>query len=187
MDAEADLRTQAFGRREYPRVSCKNEPFFKRVKCKAKRFCTIVYRGFKHSPYLQTIIIFLLIILIVNIYLMYNGHFDEDGERPDLKTAATNGLYFTTTQFTTIGYGDMSPKSKISKLITSGIHLSILYIELKLAEEFGILNNPQKLMERNINETRSNSIIPNVGNEEKSTKSAIIVDTPVQIVPLNRN
>ncbi len=187
MDTNADLRTQAFGRREYPRVSCKNEPFFKRVKCKTKRFCTIVYRGFKHSPYLQTIITFLLIILIVNIYLMYNGHFDEDGERPDLKTAATNGFYFTTTQFTTIGYGDMSPKTKISKLITSGIHLSILFIALKLAEEFGILNNPQKLMERNINEARSNSILPNVENEEKNTNSNIIMNTPVQLIPLAGN
>ncbi len=188
MDDSNEQVSQAFGRSEYPKIRCKHLPFFERVGCKIKRFATIVYRGFKHSSYLQTIIVLLILILIINFYLIYNGHFNEDGDRPDVKTGLTDTLYFTTTQFTTIGYGDMGPKTKISRIITSIIHMSVLFISLKLAEEFGVLNNPQKIMSRDLKESHHSYVAPikpKVVENNVEDWSTTYLDKPVTLTSIN--
>ncbi len=178
---------QGFDARQYPKIRCKHLPFFERVKCKTKRLATIIYRGFHASSYLKTIIIFLLIILMVNSYLIYKGHFDSDGLETDYKTAMTDGIYFTTTQFTTIGHGYMGPKTKIGKIITSIIHIMVLFISLKLATEFGFLNNAEKIMERNFKEGRSSSVMPIDMTEYKNNNNSIdeMLGKPVTLSPLN--
>lgn len=107
------------------------------------------------SGFAQCCIVVFIALLLINIFLIYHGEFGDDpnvngitpatnetprivpktGER--VKIAIGNGLYFTTTQFTTIGYGDMGPKTVLGKGITCIAHFMVLFISLKLMEEFG--------------------------------------------------
>jgi hypothetical protein len=105
------------------------------------------------SSFLFSIIVFLIIILIINLILIGTGHFDSEPEegkekiKRDIGNTLTDGIYFTTTQFSTIGYGDLTPKTSAAKWICSFNHLLIISISLKLISEFGIKSTIDKEVE----------------------------------------
>ena len=108
---------------------------------------------FLQKSYIRTIFIFFVIILIVNLILIGNGHFDAEPDDGSVKFERTvnntlvDGFYFTTTQFSTIGYGDVTPKTNISKGISSLFHIVIIALTLKLFSEIGIMNKIDKDVE----------------------------------------
>ena len=79
------------------------------------------------------------------------GHFDNkpaEGEETFKRTVRnriTDGVYFTTTQLSTIGYGDITPKSNTAKNICSIVHIFIIAISLKLFSEYCIMNEIDKV------------------------------------------
>jgi hypothetical protein len=111
----------------------------------------------KHN-YIITIIIFFIILLCINHFILFkNGHFysDEDKLIKTDKDIRTDSFYFTTTQFSTIGYGDLTPKTNMAKMITSISHILIIFISLKLMAEFGILSTESQIQVQKIdNDTK---------------------------------
>jgi hypothetical protein len=98
------------------------------------------------------IAIFFIIILCVNAWLIKNGHFDnEDPQIEDIRKegkTAVDSFYFTSTQFSTIGYGDISPKSKRARIISSFFHIIIIALTFKLFAEFGIMSELDKMQKK---------------------------------------
>ncbi len=68
-----------------------------------------------------TILFSILIIFTVIIYIFFNGHYSNCDTFID-------HLYFSSTTFTFLGYGDIVPKTQISKFITNVYMLIIFYI-----------------------------------------------------------
>lgn len=109
--------------------------------------------SFFRSSFLWSIVIFFIIILIINLILIGTGHFDsepEDGTKKPKRSADSiliDGIYFTTTQFSTVGYGDITPKTNVAKIMASLCHFLIIAISLKLISEFGIMTSIDKEIE----------------------------------------
>ena len=114
---------------------------------------------FCRKNYIKTLIIIFIIMLIINLLLIGCGHFDDSDDESDnnsddnskdnkkiIKRNAgntlTDGFYFTTTQFSTVGYGDITPKTTIAKWISGFFHITIVAISLSLLSEIGIMNKP---------------------------------------------
>ncbi len=108
---------------------------------------------FLQAKYVRTIFIFFIIILTINLILIFNGHFDSEpaeGEEKFKRTVENtfvDGVYFTTTQMSTIGYGDITAKTDTAKYICSLVHIFIIAVSLKLFSEFGIMNIIDKEIE----------------------------------------
>lgn len=119
--------------------------------------------GFLQKSYIRTIIIFCTIILIINLILIGTGHFDSEpaeGEEKFKRTTGntiTDSLYFTTTQVSSIGYGDITPKTTIAKWMCSFCHILIISISLKLISEFGIMSTTDKEIENTAILTENNN------------------------------
>jgi hypothetical protein len=76
------------------------------------------------------IVITLIILVIINIYLIDNGHIHTSNSyNPDDENATlVESLYFSITTLSTVGYGDILPKSQFGKIIVTLEHLFILSI-----------------------------------------------------------
>ena len=61
----------------------------------------------------------ILIIFTVIIYIFFNGHYSNCNTLVD-------HLYFSSTTFTFVGYGDIVPKTQIARLITN-IYMLIIF------------------------------------------------------------
>jgi hypothetical protein len=105
------------------------------------------------SNFLFSIVIFFTVILIINLILIGTGCFDSEPEegkekfKRNLNNTLTDGIYFTTTQFSTVGYGDITPKTPVAKWMCSFSHLLIIAISLELISEFGIKSTINKEVE----------------------------------------
>ncbi len=96
----------------------------------------VIKKGIFGSWKIKLIIVFGLILLICNIALISTNHYNVNHEG---MSVATNAMYLTTTQMTTIGYGDVIPQTEAAKWFSSFAHLVILFLTLGLAEEFGAI------------------------------------------------
>lgn len=105
---------------------------------------------FFKNHYVKTILIFFTIILIINLFLIWFGHFDAepaDGEEKFKRTTwntVVDSVYFTTTQLSTIGYGDITAKTTTAKNVCSLVHVFIIIISLKLFSEIGFMSKADK-------------------------------------------
>jgi len=77
---------------------------------------------------------FTIFLLILNYAMIREGHYNVTSEG---ESAFINSIYLSTTQLTTIGYGDVIPNSNLAKIFSTCVHFVILFITLGLAEEFG--------------------------------------------------
>ncbi len=68
-----------------------------------------------------TLLFSIIIIFTVIIYIFFNGHYSNCDTFID-------HLYFSSSTFTLLGYGDIVPKTQISKFITNVYVLIIFYI-----------------------------------------------------------
>ena len=76
---------------------------------------------------LSTIIIFTCILCLFD-----KTHFNGIDEDESLSTLIFNRFYFVTSSFSTVGYGDVSPKSKTTKLIVVILQLIIIFERVQL-------------------------------------------------------
>ena len=73
--------------------------------------------------------IFLIVIISTLIYMSFNHeHWNGINENDDknLFNKLISRLYFTTTTLSSVGYGDISPKTNINRLITIILHIIVL-------------------------------------------------------------
>ena len=85
---------------------------------------------------LNLLIVFFMLSLFVGVYLFFcrdyrhfNGILKKDDRK--LSDAFLTRFYFVLTTFTTIGYGDITPKSTRARVITVFIILLIMIVILK--------------------------------------------------------
>lgn len=88
-------------------------------------------------------IVFFMLSLFVSVFLFFcrdSSHFHGIKKSEDklLSDAFLNRFYFVLITFTTIGYGDITPKSKRARIITC---LIILFIMISILKAFDTLIN----------------------------------------------
>lgn len=85
------------------------------------------------KSYIKTLIILFTIMLIINMCMIGASQFDEpDYKGRNFGNTITDSVYFTTAQFSTVGYGDITAKTGIAKWISSFFHIIIIFISLDL-------------------------------------------------------
>lgn len=108
-----------------------------------------------YSDKMRFLIIFMMMLCVINFMLIYFGCMNisssiilgNDPNRPDrpstlsrIASSVGNGIYLSTTQLTTMGYGDVTPTNTIGKTCVSIVHLVIAFIAFNLAVEYGASN-----------------------------------------------
>lgn len=104
------------------------------------------------TKYFKLFAIAITIIFVINLILFYNNHFytsDDDMNKPKTDKFV-DAAYFTTTQISTIGFGDFSPRTNISKIIASFAHLAIIILTYNVISEF----TPLRKQEVSVDETK---------------------------------
>lgn len=118
----------------------------KKIPTNLKEFFVNLYKNYSASWKLQLILKVFVILLLVNTVLM---EIDRKNEDPNAikhynlsidENIFTNAFYLTTTQLSTIGYGDITPKTPLAKLVASFAHFAIMFIGYSIAEEFGAIS-----------------------------------------------
>ncbi len=99
----------------------------------------------------NVIIVFFMISLFVGLYMLFcrdYRHFHGIKRLEDIYwvDAFLNRFYFVLITFTTIGYGDITPRTKRAKLLTIVIILIIMVLVLKAFN--GIINAYHSLFDK---------------------------------------
>lgn len=129
-------------------------------------FFVNVWKSFKKSGKLQFLLICVIMFVIINLILIYHGHMNNcDSSYKNFKNSLLNSFYFSTTQLTTIGYGDITPNTFTAKWWLLAEHFVVLFLALGLATEFGASSALEKVIERgvvkaNAREYDKNMIVP---------------------------
>jgi hypothetical protein len=96
--------------------------------------------------YVRSLIVIIILFVIVNIVwfnsmdanssdLAFNRTvIGPEGDKQFKCSNATDGLYFTFTTLSTVGYGDIAPLSSAAKQWTTLMHVIIIYLTLKLCD-----------------------------------------------------
>lgn len=82
-----------------------------------------------------TVILILFLFVLVNYYLVINNHTtistkDENGKPRPTSEVLIDSVYFTTTTFSTVGYGDILPTTMTAKLMLILQQLTIFGISI---------------------------------------------------------
>ena len=81
----------------------------------------------------KKIFAFLLIILVLHIliFIISDSFYDTtDGKEISIFQRCIDGIYFTTTTVSTIGYGDITPKHWTAKLLMSLEQIMLIYLSI---------------------------------------------------------
>jgi amino acid transporter len=103
---------------------------------------------FLQKHYLLALLIIIVICIIINTIIFYyddidNPHFNrnykiinENGKdvKQYISSSLTDGVHYTLTTFTTVGYGDITPYTTQAKAWTNSMHILVLIMTLKLFE-----------------------------------------------------
>lgn len=76
------------------------------------------------KPIFGLILLFAIACVVVNYYLLVN----QDLETRDGDASLLNAVYFTTSNLTTTGYGDIVPKTGLGKVAVSIQHVMLIFI-----------------------------------------------------------
>ena len=136
-------------------------------------FASLYYWGvqspslFMQSHYIFTVLIIICIIFIGNIILfsadknIEDGHFNRntteiDGKTKYVSSNFIDSMHYTLTTFSTVGYGDITPKTTTAKVWTMFSHLLVILTTLKLFEHIYVTGVSSKnSLENVINELNS--------------------------------
>ncbi len=106
-----------------------NLSLFKQAKAQVIRFNRHIG---KHL--IRTVFIIIVLFIIVNTFIFYNV--DKNGwyntEKTTLSDAFVNSIYFTSTTMTTIGYGDITPRTNGAKGFVVFMQLMTLFLGMRL-------------------------------------------------------
>lgn len=104
-----------------------------------------VYEVSRSSWKIKSVIAFIFIVFVLNVLLISQEHFTI--QPTSTGSIIGNSFYLTTTQLSTIGYGDIIPVTLLAKLLTSIVHVAVIFITFSIAEEFGALSVASKQSE----------------------------------------
>lgn len=107
-----------------------------------------IINTFKTNGRVQCILAMVILLTIINILLFYYDQFTLSSS--NTSSSILNGVYFTSTQFSTVGYGDICPKTTLAKVLASTFQFIIVFISLNIATEFGVASALQKNIENDI-------------------------------------
>lgn len=79
-------------------------------------------------PSLNLIILIFIIFIVINIILITSTKYFNNDHTKDLKYKILDGIYFTTSTFSTINYGDIVPIHPISKMLVILEQMFFAYI-----------------------------------------------------------
>jgi len=131
--------------------------FFKRIPCKLREFGCFISHSFSKSWKLRFITFFIIILYCINLGLIKEGHCNVKDSGDSI---FTDSFYLTTTQITTIGYGDVTPQTYVAKIIFSFVHMVVLFLTYSLAEEFGYVTVARSKQTEEIKENVKKDLAP---------------------------
>ncbi len=133
-----------------------------------------------YSNKMRTLFFFMVALLIVNFLLIWNEHYNikPEGTVSDkIKHCMVNSTYLSSTQLTTMGYGDITPQTHFSKVIVSVIHFAVMVFAFNLAAEYGANNTMQDMVENSLNKMfRKNMRDFRMVDEDSKVYQAVIQD-----------
>ncbi len=131
--------------------------FIKRIPCKLREFGCFLSHSFSKSWKLRFITIFIILLFCLNAYLISAKHYNvkDTGE-----SVAMDSIYLTTTQVTTIGYGDIIPQTYTAKMVSSIVHIVVMFLAYSLAEEFGYVTVARSKQTEEIKENVKKDLAP---------------------------
>ena len=107
-----------------------------KIPCKLKQFGSFVFTSYANSWKLQFITLFLIILVCMNYYLIYSNQISSSNLEGGM---FINSVYFTTTQLSSVGFGDWTPSTGFAKMTTSLANVLVMFIAYSMAEEFGYM------------------------------------------------
>lgn len=104
------------------------------------------------TKYFKLISLIFIILIIVNMMLFFSGDYYQPGviENKSKTDKVIDSIYYTTTELSTVGYGDFSPITKRAKLVTIGSHIAIIILAFNIFSEF----IPMRKFEVSVDETK---------------------------------
>jgi hypothetical protein len=108
--------------------------YVKNIPFRLREFGCFMSHSFKKSWKLRFITLFLIILYCVNYYLIQSNQITSSNKEGG---NAINTLYFTTTQVSSVGFGDWTPATGFAKLISSLANILIIFTAYSIVEEFG--------------------------------------------------
>jgi Ion channel len=134
--------------------SCKSKTWLgsiPKIPCKLKQFGSFVFNAYSNSWKLRFITLFLIILVCMNYYLIYTNQISSANLEGGM---FINSVYFTTTQLSSVGFGDWTPSTGFAKMTTSLANVLVMFIAYSMAEEFGYMTvarlNQSEQIEKNI-------------------------------------
>lgn len=122
-----------------------------KIPCKIKKFGYFLFNSYANSWKLCFITLFLIILVCVNYYLIYTNQISSANLEGGM---FVNSVYFTTTQLSSVGFGDWTPSTGLAKMTTSLANVLVMFIAYSMAEEFGYMTvariNQSDQIEKNI-------------------------------------
>lgn len=107
-----------------------------KIPCKIKQFGSFVFTSYSNSWKLKFITLFLIILVCINYYLIYTNQISSSNLEGGM---FINSVYFTTTQLSSVGFGDWTPSTGLAKVTTSLANILVMFIAYSIAEEFGYM------------------------------------------------
>jgi len=151
----------AMGKFSYiSRCDTSGKPLLEKIKsipCKIKEGLCFVKSSFSKSWKLQFITFFIIVLYVINLGMIMGGHYNVKDSKD---TSFTDSFYLTTTQITTIGYGDVIPQTYAAKIVSSFVHLIVMFLTYSLAEEFGAVTIARKNQSDEIKQNLKKEIEP---------------------------
>jgi hypothetical protein len=140
---------------EEPYVTpCKSDSWlgvFGKIPCRLREFTCFVSNSYKKSWKLRFITLFIIILFCMNCYLIHTGQVTANNMDGGV---GLNSLYFTTTQLSSVGFGDWTPSSNLAKWSVSIANILVMVIAYSVVEEFGYVtvarSNQTAEIEKNV-------------------------------------
>jgi hypothetical protein len=136
------------------KADCKSKTWLgviPKIPCKLKEFGSFVFTSYANSWKLRFITLFLIILVCMNYYLIYTNQISSTNLEGGM---FINSVYFTTTQLSSVGFGDWTPSTGFAKMTTSLANILVMFIAYSMAEEFGYMTvariNQSEQIEKNI-------------------------------------
>lgn len=140
---------------EEPYVTpCKSDSWlgvFGKIPCRLREFTCFVSHSYKKSWKLRFITLFIIILFCINCYLIQTNQVTAGSNESGV---ALNSFYFTTTQLSSVGFGDWTPRTSLAKWSMSIANILVMVIAYSVVEEFGYVTvaraNQTKEIENNV-------------------------------------
>ncbi len=78
------------------------------------------------------VVVYIALCLMLNMYLIRTGGMGEKLQAKSSEDQLVDGVYFTTTTLSTVGYGDIAPQTPFAKCVVAVEQLSIFAVGLGL-------------------------------------------------------